>query len=161
MYHLNLLITLWCKTFNKNLIILMTVYFAKWNRGIYHFVTPCNSPYMSKWPIFQMLCRWILTVRKNYRNVAYHNWRHAFNVCQFMFATLKVCPRSEALLCHFDRKPGTWLQSSVFNGALFPESFVIKANQSVYDTQGLCLNDNTIPDIFRGYSLNERLGFII
>lgn len=38
----------------------------------------------------EMLCRWILTVRKNYRNVAYHNWRHAFNVCQFMFATLKM-----------------------------------------------------------------------
>lgn len=122
-----------------------------------------SSRNMSKWPIFQMLCRWILTVRKNYRNVAYHNWRHAFNVCQFMFATLKVCPRSEALLYHFDRKPGTctWLQSSVLNGALFPESFVIKANQSVYDTQGLCLNDYTIPDIFRGYSLNERLGFTI
>ncbi|XP_062584401.1 dual 3',5'-cyclic-AMP and -GMP phosphodiesterase 11A-like isoform X2 [Saccostrea cucullata] len=37
----------------------------------------------------EVLCRWILTVRKNYRNVAYHNWRHAFNVCQFMFAALK------------------------------------------------------------------------
>ncbi|XP_048728565.2 dual 3',5'-cyclic-AMP and -GMP phosphodiesterase 11A-like isoform X3 [Ostrea edulis] len=37
----------------------------------------------------EVLCRWILTVKKNYRNVAYHNWRHAFNVCQFMFATLK------------------------------------------------------------------------
>ncbi|XP_022286259.2 dual 3',5'-cyclic-AMP and -GMP phosphodiesterase 11A-like isoform X2 [Crassostrea virginica] len=37
----------------------------------------------------EVLYRWILTVRKNYRNVAYHNWRHAFNVCQFMFATLK------------------------------------------------------------------------
>nr|XP_022286259.1 dual 3',5'-cyclic-AMP and -GMP phosphodiesterase 11A-like isoform X2 [Crassostrea virginica] len=37
----------------------------------------------------EVLYRWILTVRKNYRNVAYHNWRHAFNVCQFMFAALK------------------------------------------------------------------------
>ncbi|XP_070174285.1 dual 3',5'-cyclic-AMP and -GMP phosphodiesterase 11A-like [Littorina saxatilis] len=34
--------------------------------------------------------RWLLTVRRNYRNVAYHNWGHAFNVCQVMFATMMV-----------------------------------------------------------------------
>ena len=29
------------------------------------------------------LCRWLLTVKKNYRpEVAYHNWRHAFQVAQ-------------------------------------------------------------------------------
>ncbi|KAM4611446.1 cGMP-specific 3',5'-cyclic phosphodiesterase [Polymixia lowei] len=43
---------------------------------------------------FQMkytsLCQWILSVKKNYRkNVAYHNWRHAFNTAQCMFAVLK------------------------------------------------------------------------
>ncbi|XP_035408485.1 cGMP-specific 3',5'-cyclic phosphodiesterase isoform X6 [Cygnus atratus] len=38
----------------------------------------------------QVLCRWILSVKKNYRkNVAYHNWRHAFNTAQCMFAALK------------------------------------------------------------------------
>ncbi|KAL4229189.1 Dual 3' [Mactra antiquata] len=35
------------------------------------------------------LCRFLLTVKKNYRNVAYHNWRHAFNVCQVMFASMQ------------------------------------------------------------------------
>jgi len=40
----------------------------------------------------QTLVRWLLTVRKNYRAVAYHNWRHAFNVCQSMFAVLQVRP---------------------------------------------------------------------
>ncbi|XP_070175447.1 dual 3',5'-cyclic-AMP and -GMP phosphodiesterase 11A-like [Littorina saxatilis] len=35
--------------------------------------------------------RWLLTVRRNYRNVAYHNWGHAFNVCQVMFATMMKC----------------------------------------------------------------------
>lgn len=40
--------------------------------------------------VFQTLCRWLLTVRKNYRMVLYHNWRHAFNVCQLMFAMLTV-----------------------------------------------------------------------
>ncbi|MGH0138546.1 UNVERIFIED_CONTAM: hypothetical protein FKN15_038812 [Acipenser sinensis] len=34
---------------------------------------------------YEVLCRWLLTVRKNYRTVAYHNWRHAFNVSQCMF----------------------------------------------------------------------------
>lgn len=43
---------------------------------------------------FQMkytsLCQWILSVKKNYRkNVAYHNWRHAFNTAQSMFSLLK------------------------------------------------------------------------
>lgn len=39
---------------------------------------------------FQVLCRWLLSVRKNYRHVTYHNWRHAFNVAQMMFAVLTV-----------------------------------------------------------------------
>ena len=31
----------------------------------------------------ETLCRWLLTVKKNYRpEVIYHNWRHAFNVAQ-------------------------------------------------------------------------------
>lgn len=38
----------------------------------------------------QVLCRWLLTVRKNYRTVAYHNWRHAFNVSQCMFIMITV-----------------------------------------------------------------------
>lgn len=37
---------------------------------------------------YEMLCRWLLSVKKNYRNVTYHNWRHAFNVAQMMFAIL-------------------------------------------------------------------------
>merc|ERR1712127_194607 len=35
------------------------------------------------------LCRWLLTVKKNYRpEVEYHNWRHGFNVAQMMFSSL-------------------------------------------------------------------------
>ncbi|XP_017876579.2 dual 3',5'-cyclic-AMP and -GMP phosphodiesterase 11 isoform X8 [Ceratina calcarata] len=37
---------------------------------------------------YDVLCRWLLSVKKNYRNVTYHNWRHAFNVAQMMFAIL-------------------------------------------------------------------------
>lgn len=39
---------------------------------------------------YMVLCRWLLSVKKNYRNVTYHNWRHAFNVAQMMFAILTV-----------------------------------------------------------------------
>lgn len=38
------------------------------------------------------LCRWILSVKKNYRQVTYHNWRHALNVTQTMFAVIVVGP---------------------------------------------------------------------
>ncbi|XP_014782379.1 cGMP-specific 3',5'-cyclic phosphodiesterase [Octopus bimaculoides] len=36
----------------------------------------------------KLLYRWILTVKKNYRPVIYHNWRHAINVTQMMFCML-------------------------------------------------------------------------
>ncbi|CAI9740194.1 cGMP-specific 3 3' [Octopus vulgaris] len=36
----------------------------------------------------ELLYRWILTVKKNYRPVIYHNWRHAINVTQMMFCML-------------------------------------------------------------------------
>ncbi|XP_072177663.1 cGMP-specific 3',5'-cyclic phosphodiesterase-like isoform X4 [Diadema setosum] len=37
---------------------------------------------------YEVLCRWTLSVRKNYRPVIYHNWRHAFNVAQTMFSII-------------------------------------------------------------------------
>lgn len=40
---------------------------------------------------YGVLCKFLLTVKKNYRHVVYHNWRHAFNVCQLMFATMQKC----------------------------------------------------------------------
>ena len=37
------------------------------------------------------LCRWLLTVKKNYRpEVAYHNWRHAFQVAQVRSSLLST-----------------------------------------------------------------------
>jgi len=38
----------------------------------------------------KVVCRWALSVKKNYRPVKYHNWRHALNVCQTMFTMLKT-----------------------------------------------------------------------
>lgn len=37
----------------------------------------------------QVLCSWLLSVKKNYRHVTYHNWRHAFNVAQVMFCMIQ------------------------------------------------------------------------
>jgi len=36
----------------------------------------------------QTLCRWLISVKRNYRPVRYHNWRHAFNVCQSAFCMI-------------------------------------------------------------------------
>lgn len=47
--------------------------------------TDCG--FLDKFMIDQkVLYRWVLTVKRNYRPVTYHNWRHAFNVAQTMFA---------------------------------------------------------------------------
>ncbi|MBN3282435.1 PDE11 phosphodiesterase, partial [Polyodon spathula] len=46
---------------------------------------------------YEVLCRWLLTVRKNYRTVAYHNWRHAFNVSQCMFLIITTDGFQEVL----------------------------------------------------------------
>ncbi|KAM9403723.1 dual 3',5'-cyclic-AMP and -GMP phosphodiesterase 11A [Salvelinus alpinus] len=46
---------------------------------------------------YDVLCRWLLTVRKNYRTVAYHNWRHAFNVCQCMFLMITTAGFQDVL----------------------------------------------------------------
>ncbi|XP_062322745.1 dual 3',5'-cyclic-AMP and -GMP phosphodiesterase 11A [Osmerus eperlanus] len=46
---------------------------------------------------YDVLCRWLLTVRKNYRTVAYHNWRHAFNVSQCMFVMITTAGFQDVL----------------------------------------------------------------
>lgn len=40
--------------------------------------------------VVQTLTRWMYTVRKGYRDITYHNWRHGFNVGQTMFTLLLV-----------------------------------------------------------------------
>ncbi|XP_036234287.2 cGMP-specific 3',5'-cyclic phosphodiesterase [Bactrocera oleae] len=58
-------------------------------RAVLCMFVQCNL--VSKFQIpYEVLCRWVLSVRKNYRPVKYHNWRHALNVAQTMFAMLKT-----------------------------------------------------------------------
>ena len=35
-----------------------------------------------------LMWKFLLTVKKNYRPVIYHNWRHAFNVAQSVFTMM-------------------------------------------------------------------------
>ena len=44
--------------------------------------------------VVQILTRWMYTVRRGYRDITYHNWRHGFNVGQTMFALLLVSQTS-------------------------------------------------------------------
>ncbi len=37
----------------------------------------------------ECLMRFILTVRRNYRKVPYHNWSHAFSVAHAMYTVIK------------------------------------------------------------------------
>ncbi|XP_054716630.1 cGMP-specific 3',5'-cyclic phosphodiesterase-like isoform X2 [Uloborus diversus] len=46
---------------------------------------------------YQVMCRWILSVKKNYRPVIYHNWRHALNVAQTIFAMLMTGQMQEMM----------------------------------------------------------------
>lgn len=52
----------------------------------------------------QTLTRWMYTVRKGYRSITYHNWRHGFNVGHTMFCLLQVMPAKHlkltALILH-------------------------------------------------------------
>lgn len=50
--------------------------------------------------VVQILTRWMYTVRRGYRDITYHNWRHGFNVGQTMFTLLLV-----RLISHLNIKP--------------------------------------------------------
>ncbi|XP_017486581.1 PREDICTED: cGMP-specific 3',5'-cyclic phosphodiesterase isoform X2 [Rhagoletis zephyria] len=58
-------------------------------RAVLRMFLQCNLVAQFQIP-YEVLCRWVLSVRKNYRPVKYHNWRHALNVAQTMFAMLKT-----------------------------------------------------------------------
>ncbi|XP_061393022.1 cGMP-specific 3',5'-cyclic phosphodiesterase [Musca vetustissima] len=58
-------------------------------RAVVRMFLQCNLVQMFQIP-YDVLCRWVLSVRKNYRPVKYHNWRHALNVAQTMFAMMKT-----------------------------------------------------------------------
>eukprot|EP00045_Choanoeca_perplexa_P003585 m.32088 g.32088 ORF g.32088 m.32088 type:complete len:626 (+) comp12122_c0_seq1:69-1946(+) len=36
----------------------------------------------------ETLCAWLICVRRSYRDVRYHNWKHAFNVGQFIYGVI-------------------------------------------------------------------------
>ncbi|XP_043856150.1 cAMP and cAMP-inhibited cGMP 3',5'-cyclic phosphodiesterase 10A isoform X1 [Dromiciops gliroides] len=81
---------------------------------LYHFDI---SPFEEMWPaIFvymvhqscgtacfdsEKLCRFIMSVKKNYRRVPYHNWKHAVTVAHCMYAILQ---NNQGLFTDLERK---------------------------------------------------------
>lgn len=41
---------------------------------------------------YETLVRFVITVKKNYRQVAYHNWTHGFHVANSIYSILKSSP---------------------------------------------------------------------
>ena len=49
-----------------------------------------DAKYLTRFSIkYRVLCKFVIAVKNNYRQVIYHNWRHAFNVAQSMYAMLR------------------------------------------------------------------------
>ena len=42
--------------------------------------------------IFFVEVSFLVTVKSNYRSVAYHNWSHGFHVCNSIYSILKASP---------------------------------------------------------------------
>ena len=47
---------------------------------------------------YNTLVRFFITVKKNYRSVAYHNWSHGFHVANSIYCILKHCPGKFSML---------------------------------------------------------------
>lgn len=62
----------------------MSVSILNWNSclSVCFFVTVCSFE-------LEKLCRFTMSVRKNYRRVPYHNWKHAVTVAHCMYAILQ------------------------------------------------------------------------
>ena len=41
---------------------------------------------------YTKLVNFLVTVKTNYRSVAYHNWSHGFHVCNSIYSILKASP---------------------------------------------------------------------
>ncbi|XP_063089153.1 cAMP and cAMP-inhibited cGMP 3',5'-cyclic phosphodiesterase 10A isoform X2 [Cavia porcellus] len=106
-----------------------TVCSAEEWQGLMHFTLPARlckeielfhfdiGPFENMWPgIFvhmvhqscgpfcfdlEKLCRFIMSVKKNYRRVPYHNWKHAVTVAHCMYAILK---NNHSLFTELERK---------------------------------------------------------
>ena len=58
-----------------------------------------DAKYLTKFNInYRVLCKFVIAVKNNYRQVIYHNWRHAFNVAQSMYAILRNTNNLEGLI---------------------------------------------------------------
>ncbi|XP_023335446.1 cGMP-specific 3',5'-cyclic phosphodiesterase, partial [Eurytemora carolleeae] len=96
-YHDNLTVKIVIRMFmdfnlSKNLVFFLvnTIIFALKYKKNTQTLRNYEKKILAEIQLFQVLCRWALSVKKNYRPVKYHNWRHGLNVCQTMFTMLKT-----------------------------------------------------------------------
>uniref|UniRef100_A0A8C4Q4Y3 Phosphodiesterase n=2 Tax=Eptatretus burgeri TaxID=7764 RepID=A0A8C4Q4Y3_EPTBU len=89
----------------QNLMSCVIPLHLKKEMKLFHFDI---GPYEELWPTFVLsmvhsicgpnsfeldkLCRFIMSVRRNYRRVPYHNWKHAVTVAHCMFVILHKAP---------------------------------------------------------------------
>ncbi|GAB1609237.1 probable 3',5'-cyclic phosphodiesterase pde-5 isoform X2 [Argonauta hians] len=99
---------------SQSLLELSDVYFNPWSidntKKVVYVIQMGREIFADYRLNMDNFTRFVLTVRRNYRNVPYHNWTHAFSVTQTMFTILKKskhkfgCKESIALfiasLCH-------------------------------------------------------------
>ncbi|XP_053393300.1 dual 3',5'-cyclic-AMP and -GMP phosphodiesterase 11-like isoform X3 [Mercenaria mercenaria] len=116
---------------------------------------------------YDTLCRWLLSVKKNYRNVTYHNWRHAFNVAQTMFCCLKkgeldnVLSDVESLalvvgcLCHDLDHRGTNNQFQIKTMSALAELYSTSTLEHHHFDQCIMILSTEGNEIFSGLSQEE------
>lgn len=56
-----------------------------WDDALFVILSVCSFE-------LEKLCRFTMSVRKNYRRVPYHNWKHAVTVAHCMYAILQKTP---------------------------------------------------------------------
>ncbi|GIY87960.1 dual 3',5'-cyclic-AMP and -GMP phosphodiesterase 11 [Caerostris extrusa] len=97
----------------------------------------------------QVLCRWLLSVRKNYRPVIYHNWRHAFNVAQMMFAIL----RGTQILSHLSSQ-------EYMNVVHFLKSAILATDLTVY-YKAMLMTACDIAGITKPWKVQRKIAVLI
>lgn len=83
-----------------------------WGNALFFPLLFLSAHWTDPWFPSQTLTRWMYTVRKGYRAITYHNWRHGFNVGHTMFCLLQVMPACPMPSLSLTRKSPTVLSVS-------------------------------------------------
>ena len=80
----------------------------KVRKALYMFVDLFG---LTDWFEYKTVVRFMLTVKKNYRQVAYHNWTHGFHVANSIYSIVKSSPQIFKPLDNYSEPNyGLWYQ---------------------------------------------------